>query len=82
MLYDKKLTFHVVKETPSVENNSDGPILTLMLTGFKEIREETIKYFLESKKVSNGGEITSFSYNKNDQSAIVTFSREERRHSL
>ena len=77
MLHDKRITFQIAKDASSAGNSDDEPVFTLLLTGFKDDREEIIRYFLESNRVSNGGEVTNFSYNKNDQSAIVTFSREE-----
>ncbi len=83
LLQGKTVTFHPHTQSAMSESATEDdtePIRTLMLTGFKVNADKgKIEYFLETKKRSGGGEIADFSYNSDEQYAIVTFTNEQGR---
>ena len=80
-LQGKTLTFHPHTQLQAADKGGSvdtEPIRTLLLTGFKPNTDRNkLSYFLEAKKKSGGGTIAEFSYNNDEQCAIVTFEREQ-----
>jgi hypothetical protein len=80
-LLGKTMTFHPHTQLQAVvkgESVDTEPIRTLLITGFKSSTDHNkLFYFLETKRKSGGGDIADWSYNDDEQCAIVSYKSEQ-----